>query len=224
VAARRRVRCELLNPAARVAVPLVLAFAWPLAVVRATWWVLDRLALHDVSAHLFAGAALLMTVSFLTMASHPIDRFCSIAAWRRAFAVVVAGTCGFAILCTAAGLPATILIAPIAVSTFAAALAEEAVFRMYVPDQISLALRRAAARPAVASIAVLLIPQLAFAAAHAENAGFASASLRTFGGLFVAGLLYCGVSRVAGLWAAAALHAALNLTIAVAALPTKPLR
>jgi membrane protease YdiL (CAAX protease family) len=224
VAARRRVRNQLLNPAARLAVTLILAFVWPLACVRAIWWVLDRFAFHRLSTHLFAGATLLMTLSFFTVVSHPIDRARSMATWRRALAVVFATAFGYAILCTAARLPVRLIAAPIAISTFAAALAEEAVFRMYLPDQLSLALRRASTRPAVASIVVLLIPQLAFAAAHAENAGFASAGWRTFGGLFVAGLLYRGLTTVSGVWAAAAVHAALNLTIALAGLPNRPVQ
>ena len=214
-----RVRNQLLNPAAGLAATLALAFVWPLACVRAIWWVLDRFPLHDVSAHLLIGALLLVTLSFLVTASHPLARVCSVVTWPRVFAVVAPATLGFAVLCSAARLPATTLMTPIAIATFAAAMAEEAVFRRHLPDQLSLALRLAGTRPGVASIAVLLIPQLAFAAAHAENAGFASAGLRTFGGLFVTGLLYRGLTRMSGLWVAVSVHSALNLTIALAGLP-----
>lgn len=224
MAARRRVRCELLNPAARIAVPLVLAFAWPLVLVRATWWALDRFAFHEMSAHLLLGSALLITVSFLALVAHPIDRLCSTATWRLALRVAGSSFVGFAILVSAANVRDARVVAPIALATFAAALAEEAVFRAYLPNWLACSLRRAGTRPALASIAVLMIPQLAFAAAHAENSGFASAGLRAFGGLFVAGLLYRVLTRVGGLWMAAAVHAALNLTIALASIPANSTR
>jgi membrane protease YdiL (CAAX protease family) len=222
MATRRRVRCALLIPAARLAVPLVLAFVWPLACVRATWWALGRLPFHDVSTHLLIGASLFIAASLLTIVDRPIDRVRSPAVWFRAIAVFVTSAAGFAVLSVAAGLPVTLLVAPIAIATLAAAIAEEAVFRAYLPDRLSRSLRQAGTRPFVTSAIVLVIPQLAFAAAHAENAGFASAGMRTFVNLFVAGLLYRGVTKVCGLWAAAALHAALNLTIAFVGLSPNP--
>jgi membrane protease YdiL (CAAX protease family) len=130
--------------------------------------------------------------------------------------VVVVAVIGFVALSVTTGVSILIAVAPFGLATFAAALAEEAVFRRYLPDWLSNALRRTGTAQRVAVLATLLVTQLTFAVAHAENSSFSAAGPREFAILFVTGILYCGIARVGGLWAAAAFHAALNLTIAIA--------
>ena len=217
-----RTRVDVAIGEARIAGALVVAFSWPLLCVRVTWLVLHRVAFATAAAHLAGGAAILTLLSFATMVTAPIDRLRSGATWVDAASVVVPSLTGFLILAGVAGASSAILFAPFALTTFAAALAEEAVFRRYLPDRLSDVLRREVTRPALATIAIIVVPQLSFAMAHAENSAFSGATIREFGALFVGGMLFQGVARVGGLWAAAAVHAALNLLIALASLPGRP--
>jgi membrane protease YdiL (CAAX protease family) len=211
----RRTRLDVLTGEARIAGALIVALGWPLLCVRVTWLVLHHLAFTTAASHLASGAAIMVLVAFATLTRRPVDRLRSPSTWSGAGVVVAASFAAFLILAEGAGAPWVILTAPFALATFAAALAEEAVFRSYLPDRLTDTLRRAGARPAVIAIAIVLIPQLSFALAHAENSAFTGANLREFAGLFIAGVLYQGVARVGGLWAAAGVHAALNLTIAL---------
>ena len=211
---------DVLKADAAVVAALVTAFAWPLVCVRGTWWLLRALSFHSASTHLAVGGFILTTMSVATMTRHPVGRLRSPVAWRDAAGVISGGLIAFLVLAGGAGLPAAILFTPLAGATFAAALAEEVVFRRHLPTLLSDLLRRAQKGPAFTAISVLLIPQMAFAAAHAENSTFAGAHAGEFTTLFVGGILYQGVARVGGLWAATAVHAAINMTIAVAALPS----
>jgi membrane protease YdiL (CAAX protease family) len=206
---------------ARIVGALIVAFSWPLLCVRGTWFALRRVAFTTASSHIAAGAAMLVCVSFMTLVTRPVDRLRSPAIWIAAIGVVVPSLAAFLILAGVAGAPFAILLAPFALATFAAALAEETVFRRYLPDRLSGILRRQGARRAATACAIVVIPQLSFALAHAENSAFAHAGVRGFAGLFIGGVLYQGVTRVGGLWAAAAVHAALNVTIAMAAVPVR---
>jgi membrane protease YdiL (CAAX protease family) len=202
---------------ARIAGALIVALGWPLLCVRVTWLVLHRVvpATATATAQLTAGAGLMILVSFATLVTRPVDRLRSPATWIDATSVVVPSVVAFLILAATAGTPRAILLTPFAFATFAAALAEEAVFRQYLPARLASVLRGVKARPSLTAVAIVVIPQLSFAVAHAENSAFAGASGREFAGLFIGGVLYQGVARVGGLWAAAGVHAALNLTIAV---------
>jgi membrane protease YdiL (CAAX protease family) len=62
--------------------------------------------------------------------------------------------------------------------------------------------------------ALLILPQISFSLAHAANPSFIAARPLEFLSLFAAGLLYCGLATVGGLGMAAAVHAAINLSIA----------
>lgn len=213
---------DVLIGEARIAGALIVAFVWPLLCVRVTWLVLHRIAFTTAASHLAGGAAILTLVSFATMVTAPVARLRSSATWIDATGVVVPSLAAFLILAGVAGASSAILLAPFALTTFAAALAEEAVFRRYLPDRLSDVLRREVARPALTACAIVVIPQLSFAMAHAENSAFSGASVREFAALFVGGMLFQWVARVGGLWAAAAVHAALNLLIALAAVPGGP--
>lgn len=209
-----RIAGALMNQA-RICGALIAAFSWPLVCVRVTWLVLHHLAFTTAASHLASGAAIMMLVAFGTLTRRPVDRLRSRSTWSGAGVVVAASFAAFLILAESAGAPWAILVSPFALATFGAALAEEAVFRRYLPDRLTDALRRAGARPAVIAIAIVVIPQLSFALAHAENSAFTGANVREFAGLFLGGVLYQGVALVGGLWAAVAVHAALNLAIAV---------
>ena len=217
-----RLRLDILIGDARIGGALIAAFCLPLLCVRTTWLVLHRVAFATAATHLAAGATILLALAFATLVRHPIERLRSGSTWSAASAVVAASFVAFLILADSAGAPWGVLLAPFALATFAAALAEEAVFRRYLPDRLSDTLRQAGARPTVTAIAVVVIPQLSFALAHAENSAFTGARVSEFGTLFIAGVLYQGVKRVGGLWVAAGVHAALNLTIALAAVPGRP--
>jgi membrane protease YdiL (CAAX protease family) len=212
-----RIRLDVLICETRIVGALIAAFVWPLACVRGTWFVLHRVAFATAASHLAAGAAILVLISFPTLMKRPVDRLRSHSTWSGAGAIVAASLIAFLILAEGAGAPWAILVAPFALATFGAALAEEAVFRRYLPDRLSDSLRCAGARPTVIAIAIVVIPQLSFALAHAENSAFTGANTREFARLFIAGVLYQGVTRVGGLSAAVGVHGALNLTIALAA-------
>jgi membrane protease YdiL (CAAX protease family) len=213
-----RLRLDLLIGGARIAGALIAAFCLPVLCVRATWLVLQRVAFATAAAHLAAGATILLALSFATLVRHPIERLRSRSTWSAAGAVVAASLVAFLILAAGAGATSGGLFAPFALATFAAALAEEAVFRRYLPDRLADSLGRAGARPTLIAVAIVVIPQLSFALAHAENSAFVGASASELGSLFVAGVLYQGVARVGGLWVAAGVHGALNLTIALGAI------
>ena len=215
----RRMRFDVLISEIRIAGALILAFSWPLLCVRATWWALHRLALHTAGVHLAAGATILGVVSYASLVRQPIDRLRVPGTWIGAIRITASAFGAFVLLAVAAPAPLAIIVAPFAVATFTAALAEEVVFRQYLPDRLSVLLRNTGTQPAVTSLANVAIPQLSFALAHMENPTFAGAGSGEFAELFIAGILYRGVTRVGGLWVAAAVHAALNLTIAIAALP-----
>jgi membrane protease YdiL (CAAX protease family) len=218
-----RTRLDVLIGEARIVGALIVAFSWPLLCVRGTWVVLHRVAFATAASHLASGAAILFLISFATLVTRPVDRLRAPATWVGTVGVLVPSFISFLILAGAVGTPIAVLLAPFALATFAAALAEEAVFRRYLPDRLAAILRCAGARPAVSALAIVVIPQLSFAMAHAENSAFARAGVREFAGLFIGGVLYQAVTRVGGLWAAAAVHAALNLTIAIAAVPARAL-
>jgi len=214
VAAGGRPWPDVLSVEARVAGALILAFGWPLLCVRVTWLLLHRFGFATVASHVAAGAAIFLTLSFATMVTQPVDRLRARTTWLGAGGTIVSALVAFVILAAVAGASSAILFGPFALATFVAALAEEAGFRVYLPDRLSYALRRAKTPPAAIAMAIMLIPQLSFAAAHANNSAFVHAGPLGFAALFVAGVLYQGLAHLGGLWAAAAVHAALNLTIA----------
>ena len=211
-----RLRLDVLSGEARIAGALIGAFSWPLLCVRGTWFVLHRFAFATAASHLAAGAALLFALAFVTLVRRSIDRLRSLSSWRGAGAVVVYSLAVFVVLAGAAGAPWAVMVAPIGLATLAAALSEEAVFRRYLPERLAESLNRAGAPPTLIAAASVVIPQLSFAVAHGENASYIGAGSREFASLFLAGVLYQGVARLGGLWAAAGVHGAINLTIAAA--------
>lgn len=213
-----RARHNVLIGNAKIAGALIVAFIWPILCTRVTWAALHRVQAASATRHLVAGATIFAILSWVTLVAHPLDALRRPATCRRVGFFLAASLTAFLALTVAAGAPVWLVIGPFALATFIAAAAEEAVFRRYLPDRLSATLRRAGVRPAAIGMAAIAIPQLSFAAAHAESSAFFGAGTWEFAGLFLAGVLFQGLVRVGGLWSAAAIHAALNLIIALSAM------
>jgi membrane protease YdiL (CAAX protease family) len=98
------------------------------------------------------------------------------------------------------------VVGSVGLATLCAAFAEEVVFRRWIPQRLGL-------DDAPPSAALVILPQISFSLAHAANPSFIAARPVEFIALFVAGLLYSGLTRVGGLGMAAAVHGAINLAL-----------
>ncbi len=211
-------RCRFVLPTgarSRAAAAVGIGLAWPVGCVAMTWQLLRWTGVTSVSAHLFAGATMLTLLSALTLVDGLRDRVRAFGTWMAELGSVARGLILFVVLAAAARLPLRVVATTFAFATFSAALAEEVVFRRWLPRWLASSLRRARAGPAQAWLAASAVAQLSFAAAHCLNRDLISTTGRQeFVRLFIIGLLYHGVAGLYGLWVAAGLHAALNLTLA----------
>jgi hypothetical protein len=171
--------------------------------VRISWWALDQLPIRSLELHILAGASLLIIGSYFAFGTRSF--------WEQSMTDAGAATlAGFVVLAITARIPALVVFAPLGVVTLVAAGAEEIVFRRWIPDRLTDALGSGH----VASAAVLLLSQLAFSLVHATNPSFVAARPMEFVALFAAGILYRGIASYGGIAMAAAVHGALNLSIA----------
>jgi membrane protease YdiL (CAAX protease family) len=196
---------------------LVFAFVWPLVCVRATWWILNAIAFQSASAHLLAAAAIITGLSFLTMVNGSVGQLRRLASWRDTVRITALAYATFLMLAVTGGWPVHLALSRFTAATFAAGLAEEAVFRRYLPERLAGMLQRCRLNQTAMALAGVTVSQLSFAVAHAQNSTFAGAGGREFIVLFLGGMLYFAVARTEGLWAAGGLHGAINLMIAFAA-------
>lgn len=96
---------------------------------------------------------------------------------------------------------------------YVGAVAEELIFRVFLPNQLARRLRSAQFPVRLARCFAFILPQLAFASSHAllQDGFVFDMTGREFLRLFTAGLLYSEIVVIAGLGVACGIHAALNL-------------
>ena len=96
---------------------------------------------------------------------------------------------------------------------YVGAAAEELIFRLFLPNQLTRRLRSAQFPMVLARCFAFVLPQLAFASSHAllQEGSVFHITGREFLRLFTAGMLYSEIVVLAGLGVASGIHAALNL-------------
>jgi membrane protease YdiL (CAAX protease family) len=200
------VRRHLLLITTRGLATLVVGIVGPCLVVRSCWWLLDRLPIASPAVHLLTGGMLLVAVARLVFGRQDMTAGALVSTSIVASIAFV----GFILLILVTSIPIGMAIGPMGIATLAAAGAEEIVFRRWLPRW--LADRNGSSF--ASSAAAVVVSQAAFSLAHSMSPTFVGARPTEFVLLFVAGLLYQGLANTGGIGMSAAIHGALNLSIA----------